>query len=47
MLGGDGLEWEWPQQARWLLCKAHAFVALVLDSFAPRGSALFAATRGV
>jgi dienelactone hydrolase len=44
MHGCDGLEWERPQQASWQLLKgyaeryvAHGYVALILDSFAPRG----------
>lgn len=43
MHGCDGLEWERPQAASWQLLKgyaqryvAHGYVALVLDSFAPR-----------
>jgi dienelactone hydrolase len=44
MHGCDGLEWERPQPASWLLLKtyaeryvAHGYVALILDSFMPRG----------
>jgi dienelactone hydrolase len=44
MHGCDGLEWERAQQASWQLLKdcaeryvAHGYVALILDSFAPRG----------
>lgn len=44
MHGCDGLEWERPQRASWRLLKTYAerfvsqgYVALILDSFAPRG----------
>jgi dienelactone hydrolase len=44
MHGCDGLEWERPMHAGWLLLKdyaerfvSHGYVALILDSFAPRG----------